>query len=273
MELCQGGSLRAPSDQTASSTESQVQLLCCRHRLCAHLSRGATHPDQFHKHLRRGDRLQMDQAAGSHAMRHWIVVSGMAAFCKALPDGRRQILDLEMPGDLVARPAGAPDGTDSWVEILCDSIVCEVDLSADRDKLDLDLQLTRRLLEDAWSRLEAKLVHVVALGRLDSMERICLFLLEMAQRSGTVKGGATRVSLCLSRDDIADYLGLNAETVSRLLGRIKKAGLAIFLSPTEYAVPDMKALAKRVPIGAQFLRSGGLASLPKIAATSQEVAI
>ena len=223
--------------------------------------------------MRRGDRLQIDQAADSPAMRHWIVVSGMAASCKALPDGRRQILDLEMPGDLLARPAGTPDGTDSWVEILCDSIVCEIDLSADRDKLYLDPQLTKRLLDDAWSRLDAKLVQVVALGRLDSMERICLFLLEMAQRSGTDKGGATRVSLCLSRDDIADYLGLNAETVSRLLGRIKKAGLAIFLSPTEYAVPDMKALAKRVPIGARFSRSGGLASPPRVATASKEVAI
>ena len=167
MDLCQEGSPHAPSDQTASSIERKVQLLCCRHRLCAHLSCGAKYPDQFHKHLQRGDRLQIDQAADSRAMRYWIVVSGMAAFCKGLPDGRRQILDLEMPGDLVAKPPGAPDGADSWVEVLCDSIICEIDLSADLDKLQLDPQLTKRLLEDAWSRLEAKLVHVFALGRLE----------------------------------------------------------------------------------------------------------
>ena len=51
----------------------------------------------------------------------------------------------------------------------------------------------------------------------------------------------------VSRDDIADYLGLNSETVSRIFSRVKKAKLATFLSPTEYLVADIQALESRAP--------------------------
>ena len=59
---------------------------------------------------------------------------------------------------------------------------------------------------------------------------------------------APRVSLPLSREDIADYLGLNAETVSRLLSRLKKAGTVTFLSPTEFLITDMSKLEERLPL-------------------------
>ena len=68
------------------------------------------------------------------------------------------------------------------------------------------------------------------------------------RRAGTGDNGRLRVSLPMSREDIADFIGLNPETVSRLFGRVKKAGLVIFLSPTEYLVPDIAALERRTPV-------------------------
>ena len=56
------------------------------------------------------------------------------------------------------------------------------------------------------------------------------------------------MTLPMSREDIADYLGLNTETVSRILSRIKKTGLIKFLSPTEYVIPDFAALEGRLPV-------------------------
>ena len=52
----------------------------------------------------------------------------------------------------------------------------------------------------------------------------------------------------MNREDIADYLGLNAETVCRILSRIKRSGLVIFRSPSEFEVPDLHALQIRSPI-------------------------
>ena len=92
-------------------------------------------------------------------------------------------------------------------------------------------------------RLTRSQTHISTLGRLDSRERVLLFLGQMAADSGN---GLVR--LRMSREDIADYLGLNAETVSRMLSRIKKSGLVKFLSPTEYVVPDIEQIARRLPV-------------------------
>jgi len=90
---------------------------------------------------------------------------------------------------------------------------------------------------------------------------VCLFLADMAWRSGRESPAGWRVHLPLSREDIADYLGLNSETISRIFSRVKKARLATFLSPTEYLVPDIEALRSRAPMAAPYVpgmpRSGG----------------
>ena len=88
----------------------------------------------------------------------------------------------------------------------------------------------------------------MTLGRLDGMERVCLFLADMTWRTGRETPEGWRVRLPLSRVDIADYLGLNPETVSRILGRVKQARLVTFLSPTEVLVPDLAALQRRTPL-------------------------
>ena len=97
-------------------------------------------------------------------------------------------------------------------------------------------------------RLEIASRHLDTLGRLDATERVLLFLGQMALRSGAKGAANALVRLKMSREDIADYLGLNAETVSRILSRVKKTGLVKFLSPTEYLVPDMAAIARRLPV-------------------------
>lgn len=217
--------------------------IACRYRLCL-LSDDPHQPGaQEFKLLKRGEHISFDAATQSKA---WIVISGTIALCTTLADGRRQIVGLELVGDIFGT-LNAGHGADSWIEALAESRLCAIDLSAHRvsqanaDQLDA-------LLAQLRSHLSALALHVITLGRLDSMERICLFLADMARRSGQGDNGRLRVSLPMSREDIADYLGLNPETVSRLFGRIKKAGAVIFLSPTEYLVPDISALEKRIPI-------------------------
>lgn len=75
-----------------------------------------------------------------------------------------------------------------------------------------------------------------------------LFLAQMAMRVGRGAYNGGPVRLPMSREDIADYLGLNAETVSRIFSRVKKTGLVKFLSPTEYVIPDLNAIARRLPV-------------------------
>ena len=176
-------------------------------------------------------------------------MDGLVALCTLLPDGRRQLVGLSAPGDILC-PLSGNYGAEVWVQALATSRLCEIDLSLQAPAIDEDSALSAELFRIVHRQIKSNAIHLVTLGRLDGMERICLFLTDMAWRVGVRTPGGWRVHLPLSREDIADYLGLNAETVSRIFSRVKKAKLVTFLSPTDYFVKDIAALQSRVPVTA-----------------------
>ena len=214
----------------------------CGHPICSLRPDDGPAPRQ--RDLERG--ASLDIAA---SFKVWTVVEGLVALCTALPDGRRQIVSLSTPGELICPMVGAK-GADVWVEALAASRLCEIDLSSRIGAIKDDAALSAELFRVVHRQVMCSSVHMVTLGRLDGMERVCLFLTDMVWRLGIPTAGGWRVQLPLSREDIADYLGLNAETVSRILSRVKKAKLATFLSPTELLVKDVEALQSRAPLAA-----------------------
>lgn len=200
--------------------------------------------------LARGARLDTGTS-----LKLWTVLEGIVALCTLLADGRRQVVCLSTPGNVLCPPDEA-QGLDIWIEALAGSQLCEVDLSSQAQAIASDATLSAGLFRLSQEQVTAVYTHLVTLGRLDGMERVCLFLADMAWRIGEQTPGGWRVRLPLAREDIADYLGLNAETVSRIFSRVKKAKLADFNSPTDYVVRDLKALQKRAPISAPQGRSG-----------------
>ena len=201
------------------------------------------------RQLSRGARVD----TGS-CLKLWTVLEGIVALCTLLADGRRQVVCLSTPGDVLCPPDEA-QGLNLWIESLAASQLCELDLSAPVQALGNDATLTAGLYRIAREQITCVYAHLVTLGRLDGMERVCLFLADMAWRIGEETPLGHRVRLPLAREDIADYLGLNAETVSRIFSRIKKARLADFSSPTEYVVRDLEVLQSRAPILAPHGRS------------------
>lgn len=214
----------------------------CGNRICGML--GAKAPAPRPRDLQRGERLE-----AGHCLKVWTVVEGLAALCTSLPDGRRQIVTLSTPGDLLCPMPGA-QGADLWVEALTGTRLCELDLSMSAEALGEDAALSAELFRVVHRQMTCASVHLITLGRLDGMERVCLFLTDMVWRLGVRGPAGWRVHLPLSREDIADYLGLNAETVSRIFSRVKKSKLATFLSPTDFFVQDVEALQSRAPLAA-----------------------
>ena len=219
---------------------AQEDCPACEARLCG-LLRTSVPPRR--RSLQRGERL-----SGKSCFTLWTVLDGLVALCTTLSDGRRQIVSLSLAGD-VACPVSASDGTEIWVEALTPSELCEQDLASHGGTLlTQDAALASELFRMAHDQVKCMSAHLITLGRLDGMERVCLFLADMAWRAGRETAGGWHVRLPLNREDIADYLGLNPETVSRIFSRVKKARLATFLSPTEYLVPDLQALQERAPL-------------------------
>ncbi|PSL20716.1 Crp/Fnr family transcriptional regulator [Shimia abyssi] len=217
----------------------------CRQGVCAlsHLQKDL--PDRRFINLAKGGRLE---ATGPYdCMQFWIVTKGTAASCTTFADGRRQIVGIEYTGDVVCGLMSAPS-TQHWLEALEECEVCQFDLTRRANALRHDPEFLAATFAIVHRRLTVSQDRISMLGRLDSQERVLLFLAELVQRHTALDPMAPVTALSMSREDIADYLGLNAETVSRVLTRIKKSGLVKFLNRTEYVMPDFEAVRRRVPV-------------------------
>jgi len=139
------------------------------------------------------------------------VVSGAVRTYKVLQDGRRQIGAFHLPGDIFGLEAdevhafSAEAVSDCTLRIARRASIMAL---ATRDG-DLATELWQRTAE-AFRRAQE---HMLLLGRKNAEERVASFLLRMAARTATGQA----IELPMSRQDIADYLGLTIETVSRTL--------------------------------------------------------
>jgi CRP/FNR family nitrogen fixation transcriptional regulator len=143
------------------------------------------------------------------------VASGAVRATRLLADGRRQITDFYLPGDVFGIELGAAHS--SAAEAICDTVV----VSARRSSLGEDQDQRSRLWLHTMRALQRSQAHLLTLGRRTAIERIAIFLVDLADRIG-----ATDQMLApMSRLDIADYLGLTIETVSRTLTLMQTKGL------------------------------------------------
>ena len=145
------------------------------------------------------------------------VVKGAVRTYKVLQDGRRQIGAFNLPGDIFGLEAGeahafsAEAVSDCTLRVARRSSIVAI---AARDS-DLANDLWQRTAE-AFRRAQE---HMLLLGRKNAEERVATFLLKMAARSDT----GQLIELPMSRQDIADYLGLTIETVSRTLTQLENS--------------------------------------------------
>jgi len=228
---------------------SQPQLpLCtgaqagCRAAQLCHLGDCDSRPARF-RSASRGDRVIRQ---GHSSRRFQAIRRGLVATCAIMPDGRRQILYLSAPGDVICGMAG--EGAESWHEALAPTEFCEFDYDTLSGLVQRSPSLSNLVFAVMHDRLERTAVHLALLGRFDAMERICSFLIDMARRIGHRAGGRWCLDLPMSREDIADYLGLNPDTVGRVLKRIREEGLVEFAGPTRCEIPCLERLQARVPI-------------------------
>ena len=138
------------------------------------------------------------------------VVSGAVRTCKILSDGRRQIGAFYLPGDVFGLEVGEHHRLSA--EAVCSSTIAAIKRSQLQTLAGSDGSVAQMLWTVTGRELQRVQKHVLLLVRT-AQERVASFLLEMAERTGA----AGAIELPMSRQDIADYLGLTIETVSRTL--------------------------------------------------------
>jgi CRP/FNR family transcriptional regulator, nitrogen fixation regulation protein len=142
------------------------------------------------------------------------VLTGSVRTYKVLHDGRRQIDAFYLPGDIFGLELG--DEHSCSAEAIADSTVLVVRRSLVLAAAEKHNDVARRLWSHTARDLRRAQHHTLLLIK-SAQERVAAFLLEMAER---LSAGAS-LELPMSRQDIADYLGLTIETVSRTLSQLE----------------------------------------------------
>jgi CRP/FNR family nitrogen fixation transcriptional regulator len=150
-----------------------------------------------------------------HADYFYQVVSGAVRTYKVMQDGRRQIGAFYLPGDVFGLEAGAEHAFSA--EAIVDSMVRVARRSTIVSLAARDGELAADLWNHTAGGFRLAQEHMLLLGRKNAEERVATFLLDMARRESAVEV----VELPMSRQDIADYLGLTIETVSRTLTQLE----------------------------------------------------
>jgi CRP/FNR family nitrogen fixation transcriptional regulator len=166
------------------------------------------------------------------------VVRGVVRTTRFTIDGRRQVGDFYYAGDIFGLEPGPLHRFAA--EALTDCEIVVVRRGAVRAFAG-DAELDRAILEATRDEMERLQDHVVLLGRKSARERVAAFLMSIANRQAEAQ-----VDLPMGRQDMADYLGLTIETVSRMLTQLQGDAIVAFPSTRRFEVrkwPALEALA------------------------------
>jgi CRP-like cAMP-binding protein len=175
---------------------------------------------------------------GDDAAYTYKIISGAVRLCKHASNGRRQIADFLLAGDYFGF---LQLGTYSFTAEAVSDVVVICYPQRQIEQLSNSMpSMSRRLLTLLSHRLLGMQDHLVMLGRQAAKERVASFLLLLAERSEAQEGEAFEVPM--SRQDIADYLGLTIETVCRALSDFKRSHLIAIPNVHQIVIENTEAL-------------------------------
>ncbi|HUG63008.1 MAG TPA: helix-turn-helix domain-containing protein [Methylomirabilota bacterium] len=168
------------------------------------------------------------------------VTTGTVILYRLLSDGRRQVVDILGPGDLFGLSTTGIHDCSAETLTLADVRVL------DRRDIERSMDLQGHINRCLTTRIEALHSHAVLLGRKSAQERVTSFLMRFVPNRGVggclgpQPGGDDRVVvLRMTRQEIADYLGLTIETVSRVLSDLKRRGFISIEKNDRIRLPDI----------------------------------
>ncbi|MBC7478022.1 MAG: Crp/Fnr family transcriptional regulator [Pseudorhodobacter sp.] len=173
----------------------------------------------------------------------WFVRSGILRLQRYSSDGRRQILSLFLPGEIVGFEGEFREGLS--VETVTQSSLCRID----RRKFDMMLNRNDDLRAELYRQKQDQLdrLHWLtwSLGALAPEQRFCAFLTLSTHFMPyqALPDGTAILSVQLPRTDIADLLGTTVETICRITRKLSESGAIEIYTPSQFRIVDLKQLA------------------------------
>ena len=172
------------------------------------------------------------------------VVSGVASLTQTMEDGRTQMVGLLLPSDFIGRPGRQQSPYD--VTAVSDVTLCCFRRKPFEQLMQTTPHVAERLLDMTLDELDAAREWMLILGRKTAREKIASLLTIIARRESQIGmqplSGQININLPLTRESMADYLGLTLETVSRQISALKKDGVIHLDGKRRFRVEDFQAL-------------------------------
>ena len=175
---------------------------------------------------------------GDDAQHCYKVKSGTVRLCKVTEDGRRQIAAFLTADDLFGWTDQGFYGFSA--EAVTDVTLEKFSRARIEDTVKASPALGRRVLTMLSTQLASAHDHLLLLGRMTAAERIASFLLDLVRRQHR----GLSIELAMNRKDVADYLGLTVETVSRTMSALKRKGIIAFAEPENVQLKQSGALER-----------------------------
>jgi len=156
------------------------------------------------------------------------LLEGVMRLYKLLPDGRRQIVGFALPGDFLGMTTS---GRNTFSADAINAVeVCRFSKASFQRFAEDKPHLLHRINEFAIRELAQAREHMVLLGRRSAEEKVATFLVSWRDRVARQNATSATLPLPMSRQDIADYLGLTIETVSRTFTKLERDGVIDIIS-------------------------------------------
>ncbi len=210
----------------------------CGALTAAQLSELSRHTKQIQ--ISAGTELQAEQQP---IEKYAIVLNGVIKLSKLMEDGRQQIVGLQFAPDLLGRPFQAESNVSS--EAATNAKLCVFSKSALERTISDSHQMASRLHEQTLRELDEAREWMLTLGRKTAYEKVASFLKLIATASdpeSSGDGAPVRFTLPLTRAEMADFLGLTIETVSRQMTALRKNGLIEIERAQSITVRDLDRL-------------------------------
>lgn len=227
---------------------SSIPLVClaceARHKgVC-----GALSPEQLTKLSKHTNRFKVEHnkiiSSPEEEIKYFSnILSGVVKLTKLMEDGRQQIVGLQFAPDLIGRPF--VENSTVTAEAATDINVCSFPKIILEELLHESPKMEHRLHEQTLRELDDARDWLLTLGRKSAIEKVASFLYLIATHIDPEKNdnrNQITLEMPMKRGDIADFLGLTIETVSRQLTNLRKSGIIEIPDRRSIVIPSLKRL-------------------------------